>query len=65
MKTAWLGEQKAKAWDKAYQEMRAKYIVLATHLPNAAQSSPAAPPRHPRGSGRRQRPGRVTTEARR
>ena len=33
VKTAWLGEQKALAWDKAYKEMRAKYTVL---LPAAA-----------------------------
>jgi hypothetical protein len=26
--TAWLGEQKATAWQKAYAEMRAKYVVL-------------------------------------
>jgi len=28
VKTAWLAEQKAKAWEKAYKEMRAKYTVL-------------------------------------
>lgn len=28
VKTAWLAAQKAVAWDKAYQEMRAKYTVL-------------------------------------
>ena len=28
VKTAWLGAQKAQAWEKAYQEMRAKYMVL-------------------------------------
>jgi Parvulin-like peptidyl-prolyl isomerase len=28
VKTAWLAEQKAVAWDKAYKEMRAKYTVL-------------------------------------
>jgi peptidyl-prolyl cis-trans isomerase C len=28
VKTAWLGEQKAEAWAKAYAEMRAKYTVL-------------------------------------
>jgi hypothetical protein len=28
VKTAWLAEQKAAAWDKAYKEMRAKYTVL-------------------------------------
>ena len=34
VKTAWLGEQKALAWEKAYKEMRAKYTVL---LPGAAR----------------------------
>ncbi len=33
VKTAWLSEQKALAWDKAYQEMRAKYTVLLPRLP--------------------------------
>ena len=28
VRTAWLGEQKALAWEKAYKEMRAKYTVL-------------------------------------
>ena len=28
VKTAWLGEQKTRAWEKAYEEMRAKYTVL-------------------------------------
>jgi hypothetical protein len=28
VKTAWLAEQKAQAWEKAYKEMRAKYTVL-------------------------------------
>ena len=28
LKTAWLGEQKSVAWQKAYKEMRAKYTVL-------------------------------------
>jgi parvulin-like peptidyl-prolyl isomerase len=28
VKSAWLGEQKALAWEKTYQEMRAKYTVL-------------------------------------
>jgi peptidyl-prolyl cis-trans isomerase C len=28
VKTAWLGEQKALAWEKAYKDMRAKYTVL-------------------------------------
>src|SRR5208283_3637711 len=33
VKTAWLGEQKATAWHKAYAEMRAKYIVLLPSPP--------------------------------
>jgi hypothetical protein len=28
VKTAWLGEQKVQAWEKAYKAMRAKYTVL-------------------------------------
>ncbi|HEX7272871.1 MAG TPA: peptidylprolyl isomerase, partial [Casimicrobiaceae bacterium] len=28
VKTAWLAEQKAQAWEKAYKDMRAKYTVL-------------------------------------
>ena len=28
VKTAWLADQKARAWDKAYKDMRAKYKVL-------------------------------------
>jgi peptidyl-prolyl cis-trans isomerase C len=28
VKTAWLGAQKAVAWDKVYKEMRTKYTVL-------------------------------------
>jgi hypothetical protein len=38
VKTAWLGEQKAQAWEKAYKEMRAKYTVL---LPAPPDSIPA------------------------
>jgi parvulin-like peptidyl-prolyl isomerase len=33
VKTAWLAEQKVVAWDKAYQEMRAKYKVLLPRPP--------------------------------
>jgi len=46
VKTAWLGEQKALAWDKAYKEMRAKYTVLLPRPPegtkNVAAPSQAA-----------------------
>lgn len=40
VKTAWLADQKALAWDKAYQAMRAKYTVL---LPAPPDGPPAAP----------------------
>ena len=46
VRTAWLGEQKALAWEKSYKEMRAKYTVL---LP--------APPESPRRRLRRRRKG--------
>lgn len=46
VKTAWLGEQKRQAWQKAYQEMRAKYTVL---LPGPsdkeAAQAPVPPPK--------------------
>ncbi len=46
VKTAWLGEQKATAWQKAYAEMRAKYVVL---LPGPsekdARQAPVPPPK--------------------
>ena len=35
VKTAWLSEQKATAWEKAYKDMRAKYIVLLPAPPEA------------------------------
>ena len=46
VKTAWLGEQKAVAWDKAYKEMRAKYTVLLP-APRDKQtaSAPVPPPK--------------------
>ena len=33
VKTAWLADQKALAWDKAYKEMRAKYTVMLPKAP--------------------------------
>jgi len=39
VKTAWLGEQKAQAWEKAYKEMRAKYTVLLPAPPDIGKSS--------------------------
>ena len=46
VKTAWLAEQKQQAWQKAYQEMRAKYMVLlpAPSDKEAAQA-PVPPPK--------------------
>ena len=45
VKTAWLSEQKALAWQTAYKEMRARYVVLLPVPPEAAASDrPAAAP---------------------
>jgi len=41
VKTAWLGEQKAQSWSKAYAEMRAKYTVLLPAPPDSAPAKPA------------------------
>src|SRR5215469_8232171 len=45
VKTAWLGEQKAQEWKRAYAQMRAKYTVLLPGPPDkeAAQASTPAP----------------------
>jgi hypothetical protein len=43
-KTAWLGEQKATAWQKAYAEMRGKYTVLLPAPPDKEASRAPAPP---------------------
>lgn len=48
VKTAWLGEQKATAWQKAYAEMRAKYVVLLPTPPSkdtTAQAPTSQPPK--------------------
>ena len=52
VKTAWLGEQKAVAWEKAYKDMRAKYTLLLPAPPDEGSSRAAAPPRQrvPAGS---------------
>ena len=42
VKIAWLADQKAVAWEKAYKEMRAKYTVLLPVPPETASSSQAA-----------------------
>jgi len=39
LKTAWLSEQKALAWEKEYQDLRAKYTVL---LPKPTEDEKAA-----------------------
>ena len=40
LKTAWLSEQKALAWQKTYEDMRAKYTLL---VPKPPENQPAAP----------------------
>ena len=44
VKTAWLGEQKTLAWQKAYKEMRAKYTVLLPAAPDATPANASHPP---------------------
>ena len=52
VKTAWLADQKQQAWQKAYEQMRAKYTA---HLPGAAElqsaSAPVKPMEIPAASG--------------
>jgi len=43
VRTAWLGEQKAQAWEKAYKEMRAKYTVLLPGPPASSATSSSSP----------------------
>jgi hypothetical protein len=45
VKTAWLSEQKAQAWQKAYQTMRAKYTVLLPAPPDKTVGASAPPPK--------------------
>jgi peptidyl-prolyl cis-trans isomerase C len=46
VKTAWLGEQKAQAREKAYKSLRSKYTVLLPAPPDKqTASAPAAPPK--------------------
>jgi len=42
--TAWLGEQKAIAWRKGYEAMRAKYTVLVPTLPEKPSGTSVVPP---------------------
>ena len=46
VKTAWLGEQKALAWQKAYEQMRAKYTVLLPAPPDEKTATAAPVPPH-------------------
>ena len=54
VKTAWLAEQKRRAWEKAYAEMRGKYLVLLPAPPakDTAQSPTPVPKKEvPSASG--------------
>jgi parvulin-like peptidyl-prolyl isomerase len=42
VKSAWLHDQKARAWDKAYTDMRARYTVLLPAAPDEAALAAAA-----------------------
>ena len=42
VRTAWLGAQKALAWEKAYQGMRANYTVLLPAPPEGAAPPPSS-----------------------
>jgi len=44
VKTAWLADQKARAWEKAYKDMRAKYTVLLPAPPDMESGSASALP---------------------
>jgi len=43
VKTAWLADQKAIQWQRAYAAMRAKYEVIAPQPPPSAKAPPLAP----------------------
>ena len=43
VRTAWLGEQKAVAWEKAYKKLRASYTVLLPGPPDGSATSTSAP----------------------
>jgi parvulin-like peptidyl-prolyl isomerase len=42
VKSAWLNEQKEKAWEQAYKDLRAKYTVLLPALPDTKTAAQAA-----------------------
>src|SRR5206468_3786371 len=43
VKTAWLGEKKAQAWEKTYKDMRAKYTVLLPQPPESTNTAVVPP----------------------
>jgi peptidyl-prolyl cis-trans isomerase C len=43
VKTAWLADQKAQAWNKAYQDMRTSYTVLLPGPPDEKTKNASAP----------------------
>ena len=47
VKTAWLADQKDKAWREAYAKIRARYTVLLPAAPEDAAQFPAAKPKKP------------------
>ena len=51
IRTAWLGEQKALAWDKAYKAMRARYTVWLPAPPEGAAAAGQSPATGPAPSG--------------
>jgi len=51
VKTAWLGEQKAIAWQKAYDAMRAKYVVLLPKPPDDFVANAGLDANDPSGGG--------------
>lgn len=50
VKTAWLGEQKQQAWEKAYAEMRTKYSVLLPAPPSEEDARALGPAPKPPAS---------------
>jgi hypothetical protein len=51
VKIAWLNQQKAQAWEKAYKDMRARYTVLLPAPPADGATPPSTPPRQTQGPG--------------
>ena len=44
VRSAWLNEQKAGAWEKAYKDLRKKYTVVLSAPPGSALAGDAGPP---------------------